>query len=69
MSVTVSPDYQITLPPEAREQFNIRPGQELEILIYDGQMHIVPVEPIESLYGIFKGAEIPYERDKQDRPL
>lgn len=61
MSVTVSSEYQITIPPEMREQ--------LEILIYDGQLHCMPVEPIESLYGIFKGAEIPYERDKEDRLL
>ena len=47
----------------------ILPGQTLEILIYNGQMHFVPVEPIGSLYGLFKDAEIPYERDEQDRSL
>ncbi|MGH8475672.1 MAG: AbrB/MazE/SpoVT family DNA-binding domain-containing protein [Methylococcales bacterium] len=68
-SVTVSPEYQIVLPREVREQFNIQPGQELEILAYDGQLHIVPVEPIAALRGIFKGAEVPFEREKQDRLL
>jgi len=69
MSVTVSPDYQITIPPEVREQFNIQPGQKLEFLIYDGQMHIAPVEPIASLRGILKGCAEPFVREKQDRPL
>ncbi|MGZ8217814.1 AbrB/MazE/SpoVT family DNA-binding domain-containing protein [Methylomagnum sp.] len=69
MSVTVSSDYQITIPPEARQQLNIQPGQMLEILVYDGQMHILPVEPIESLRGILKGCTEPFVREKHDRPL
>lgn len=69
MSVTVSPDYQITIPLEAREQLNIQPGQKLEILIYDGQLHCVPVEPIASLRGILRGCSEAFLREKQDRPL
>lgn len=68
-TVTVSPEYQVSIPPDARKQLNILPGQKLEILVYDGQMHFVPVEPVQALYGIFKDAEIPCEREKQDRPL
>ena len=68
-SVTISPEYQVSIPPEVREKLNIQPGQKLEILVYDGQMHFVPVVPVESLFGIFKGFEIPYEREKRDRPI
>ena len=68
-SVTISPEYQISIPPEVREKLHIEPGQKLEILVYDGQMHFVPIVPIESLFGLFKGAEIANEREKQDRPL
>jgi len=68
-SVTISPEYQISIPPEVREKLHIQPGQRLEILVYDGQMHFVPIVPIESLFGLFKDAEIPYDREKQDRSL
>lgn len=68
-TVIVSPDYQVSIPPEAREKLDIHPGQQLEILVYDGQMHFVPVMPVESLRGILKGCGEEFVREKQDRPL
>ncbi|MBI4755332.1 MAG: AbrB/MazE/SpoVT family DNA-binding domain-containing protein [Betaproteobacteria bacterium] len=68
-TVTVSSKYQISIPPEAREQLHIRPGQKLDVLIYDGMMHFVPVLPMDALHGMFRGMEVPYEREKTDRAL
>ena len=59
VSVTISPEYQISIPQDVRDKLDMQPGQKLEILVYDGQTHLVPVIPIQSLFGIFKGAEIP----------
>jgi bifunctional DNA-binding transcriptional regulator/antitoxin component of YhaV-PrlF toxin-antitoxin module len=64
----MSPEYQVSIPREVCEILGIRPGQKFEILIDDGQMHFMPVEPIESLRGILKGCSEPFVREKQDRP-
>lgn len=67
--VTVSSKYQLSIPPDVREKLEIKPGQQFEILVYDGCMHLVPVVAAASLRGLLKGSEVEFLREKQDRRL
>lgn len=66
---TVSPQMQVSIPPEICEMLNIHPGQELEILIREGRIHLIPIPTIESLRGILKDCNETFVREKADRPL
>lgn len=48
---------------------NIHPGQELEILIREGHIHLIPVPTIDSLRGILKDCNETFVREKADRSL
>jgi AbrB family looped-hinge helix DNA binding protein len=66
--VKVSSKYQIVIPREIREPMGIKPGQEVAVMAYGGMIHVVPVQPLESLRGMAKGHDLHFERES-DREL
>ena len=62
-TVTVSPKFQVVIPKEVREAMNITPGQKVQMMIYKGNIVLVPLRPIEELRGILKGIDTTFERD------
>jgi len=63
-AVTVSPKYQVVIPQEIRERMDIKPGQQVDMMIYDGMIVLVPLLPIEEMRGFAKGIEVEFEREK-----
>jgi AbrB family looped-hinge helix DNA binding protein len=63
-AVTVSPKYQVVIPKEIREEMGIQPGQKVDMLIYQGNIVLVPLRPIEELRGFAKGIDATFEREK-----
>jgi len=61
--VTVSPKYQVVIPKEIREEMDIKPGQQVHMMIYKGSLVVVPVRPIEELRGFLKGIDTNIERE------
>ena len=62
-AVTVSPKYQVVIPKEIREEMDIKPGQKVDMLIYEGNIVLVPLRPIEELRGFVKGITATFERE------
>ncbi len=62
-TVTVSPKYQVVIPKDIREEMDIKPGQKVDMLIYEGNIVLVPLRPIEELRGFIKGIDAPFERE------
>ena len=62
-AVTVSPKYQVVIPKEIREKMGIKPGQEVQFMIYQGSIVLVPLVPIEELRGFMKGIDTNIERE------
>lgn len=62
-TVKVSPKYQIVIPREVREAMGIRPGQKIEVFVYDGRIQLVPVKRIREMRGFLKGMDSTIERD------
>lgn len=65
-TVTVSPKFQVVIPKQVREQLNIQPGQKVQVLVYQGQIMLVPILPMAAARGIARGIEtdVPREPDR-----
>ncbi len=49
---------------------NLKPGQRLQLTEVNGKIEVRPILTPEQLIGYLKGkTKIPFEREKQDRPL
>lgn len=62
-AVTVSPKFQIVIPQAARALLGIRPGQQLQVLVYQGQLRLIPVRPMRELRGALRGIGSAIDRD------
>jgi AbrB family looped-hinge helix DNA binding protein len=64
--VTISTKYQVVIPREVREQFQLRPGQKLAFIPYKGTLRVVIVPTIEEARGILKGIDTENVREETD---
>ncbi len=64
--VTVSPKYQVVIPAQVRESPDIKPGQKVQVLLYDGRIELIPVRAMKSARGFLRGIDpaIPREKDR-----
>ncbi len=67
-TVTVSPKYQVVIPREVREAAQIKPGTKIEIVMFNGRIHMIPLRSLKELKGSLKGMNTDLERE-EDRPL
>ena len=63
---TISSKYQIVIPREVREQFNLKPGQKIMFIPYQKSIRLVIVPPIEEALGMFKGIDTENLREEED---
>ena len=59
---TVSSKYQIVIPKRVREQFDLKPGQVLQVIAMPGRIELVPSRAVSALRGFFEG-ENTFERE------
>ena len=62
-TVTVSPKYQVVIPKVIREAMQLRPGQKLKIIEYDGRIELIPDKDIAELKGFLKGINTDFDRE------
>jgi AbrB family looped-hinge helix DNA binding protein len=65
-AVTISSKFQVVIPREVRELFNLKPGQKLAFIPYKGTLRVVIIPPIEAARGIFKGLDSEGIREEED---
>jgi len=65
-TVTLSSKYQIVIPREVREKFNLKPGQKIMFVPYQKSIRLVIVPPIKEALGMFKGMNIDNIREEED---
>lgn len=61
--VTVSPKYQIVIPKSIRETLQLRPGQKLQVIEFDGRIELIPDMDIKMLHGFLKGINTEFKRE------
>lgn len=62
-TVTVSEKYQVVIPKAVRESLQIRPGQKLEVIVYEGRAELVPVGDLREARGFLRGIDTEVLRD------
>ena len=63
---TISTKYQIVIPREVREQFNLKPGQKVMFIPYKNSIRLVVVPSIKEARVIFKGMNTDNIREEVD---
>ena len=66
-AVTISSKYQVVIPREIREQFDLKPGQKIVFLPHKRTLRVIIVPPIEEAEGFLKGIDTNIEREEDDR--
>ena len=62
-AVSVSPKFQVVIPRRIREAMGLRPGQKMQALQYGDRVEFIPLVPLATARGIFKGLATDIERD------
>ena len=62
-TVTVSSDFQVEIPPFARESLGIRPGQKIQIVLHNDRIEFIPVKPMSQMRGFLEGIDTSVERE------
>ncbi len=65
-TVKVSPKFQVVIPRKIREALGIRPGQRIQVLVYEGRVEFIPLRRMKEMRGFLRGVDTTVERD-QDR--
>jgi AbrB family looped-hinge helix DNA binding protein len=63
-TLTISPKYQVVIPKEIRERLDLRPGQRVQAIGYDGRVELVPVRAMGSMRGFLAGIDTAVDRDE-----
>ena len=54
-SSTVSLKYQVVIPKRVREQFDLKPGQVLQVIAMPMRIELVPSRSVSALRGFLEG--------------
>jgi AbrB family looped-hinge helix DNA binding protein len=65
--VTVSPKYQVVIPLRVRRSLGLKPGQKVQVLLYNNRIELVPIIPTKKTRGFLKGINTRVERDPDRR--
>lgn len=63
-TVTVSPKYQVVIPKMIRQTLQLRPGQKMQVVEYEGRIELIPERAITELRGFLKGINTEFEREE-----
>jgi AbrB family looped-hinge helix DNA binding protein len=63
-TVTVSPKYQVVIPKTIREALNLRPGQRMQVVEYNGRIEFIPERDLKELRGFLKGINTEFKREE-----
>jgi AbrB family looped-hinge helix DNA binding protein len=62
-TVTVSPKFQVVIPRDVRDSMQLRPGQKMQVIEYDGRIEMIPERDITELRGFLKGINTEIKRE------
>ena len=65
-AVTVSPQFQIIIPKEVRDQVHLEAGQQMQIIAYNDRIELIPIQSPAQMRGFLKGIDttVPREADR-----
>lgn len=65
-TVKISPKFQVVIPKAIRNALNIKVGQKLQVLQYEGRIEFILLTSIKDARGLLKGidTDVPREEDR-----
>jgi AbrB family looped-hinge helix DNA binding protein len=63
----MSATYRVRIPREVRESAHLKRGQQFQIIVKGGVIHLVPERSLDELRGFARGISTEGLRDKSDR--
>ena len=67
LEVTLSEQYQVSIPEEIRNSLHLTAGQKFSIVVKGDLISLVPKPSFQALRGILKGADVHNVRDRSER--
>jgi AbrB family looped-hinge helix DNA binding protein len=61
--VTVSPKYQVVIPLSVRQSLGIKPGNKVQVILYENRIELIPLQPIKKMRGFLKGIDTTIDRE------
>lgn len=56
-NVKVSSKYQVVIPRKIRNMMDIKPGQRVQVIAYQGRIELIPEKPIQEARGFLAGID------------
>lgn len=66
-TATLSSKYQLAIPKMIRERLHLEAGQKFTVLAKGKVIELVPVNSLDSMRGLLKGADVEAYRDRSER--
>lgn len=63
-TVTISPKYQVVIPQPVRKLLGIKPGEKIQVLLYENRIEFIPQKKMKKMRGFLKGIDTTVKRDK-----
>jgi AbrB family looped-hinge helix DNA binding protein len=63
-TVTVSPKFQVVIPKTIRKSLGIRPGQKVQVFLFENRIEMIPLKQIKEARGFLKGIDTTIIREK-----
>lgn len=61
--VTVSPKFQVVIPPNVRQVLGLKPGQKVQVIDYEGRIELIPLAPARHMRGFLRGIDTTIYRE------
>ena len=56
-TVTISSGFRITIPREIRKALNLEVGQQLQAILYENRLQLLPFRSVKSMRGFVRGID------------
>ena len=63
-NLVLSNSDELSIPVAVREALKLQPGQEFQLVVYDGRLELIPVQPIREMRGFLAGIDTEVEREE-----
>lgn len=62
-TVTLSPRFEVIIPPAIREALHLTAGEQFQVLPYADRVEFIPVRPARQLRGFLRGMDTTIDRE------
>jgi len=61
--VTISPKFQVVIPLSVRRSLGIKPGQKVQVVLYENRIELIPILAAKKARGFLKGIDTAIKRE------